>query len=509
MKNNEDVSISAYGLKAACKAVAKKSLAFLANESGNFVVTFAISGVAILLSAGLAMNYSAAFRYQVELQNATDSATLAAAAVTGTNITQDVRSQAGTDFFKANFDSIPAEIAFDYPDGAVRGTASYNVPAILGKVFGNESIEVGATAVVGLPGDGSVELVFVLDYSGSMYQNGKYISMRNAAIAMIEEFKQSPGKDNIKLSLVPFSEYVFADIDASTIRVVHPSKYGETARACLGSRFAPFATSGDTPNANDENSKWPTIGLSKYFSTAGAEKQEQICTVNKKGESTCEICTTTTNSKGTAKTKCQQVKAEKQASNSLKATQEKAMSAFSISDPECQSYLNNGLMSVPLNTDHDKIIAQLKVAKPVQLTNIALAMDVAWHMISPQAPFTQGEGKTGSKPKRYVVLFTDGAQTVPGYGLGNGNSGTGTGGSDPYTVNQAEENTAVLCDSIKKDAIEIITIAFQLGTGRARNQMQACASRPTYFFETESQGELASIFQEIAGLVSSKLFLRE
>ena len=490
--------------------------AFLRNKRGNFAVTFALVAVPLMLVVGLSLNFVTAFKHKADLQEAIDAATLAAAAETGINVSESQRTAKGIDFFNSNFYVIPATVVFEYPQGAVKGTAYYSVPTFFGKLFGKEKIDVTASALVGIPEDGSMEMVLALDYSGSMNSNGKYISMRDAAIAMIEEFKLSPAKDKIKLGMVPFSEYVLADIDASYIRVVHPSHYGKTARACLATRFSPFSTDGNSPDPNVEDSKWPTIGLPANFSTAssaaGAETQEQLCTT-KNGKETCEICTTTVNAKGKAKTSCSKVGAAKTAAASNKADREKLVSEYALSDPECQTYQDSRLLSVPLTAKHDDLINQLKLAKPVQLTNIALAMDVSWHLISPQAPFTQGEGQTGSKPKRYVVLFTDGAQTVPGYGSGpgngQGNSGRGNGNSDTFTIQQAERNTAELCKKIKADGIDVVTIAFQLGTGNARNQMQACASKPAFFFETQSQGDLAAIFQEITSLASQSLYLRE
>ena len=485
--------------------------AFLQNKRGNFAVTFALVAVPLMLVVGLSLNFVMAFKHKADLQEAIDAATLAAAAETGINVSESQRTAKGIDFFNSNFYVIPATVVFEYPQGAVKGTAYYSVPTVFGKLFGKENIDVTASALVGIPEDGSMEMVLALDYSGSMNSNGKYISMRDAAIAMIEEFKLSPAKDKIKLAMVPFSEYVLADIDASYIRVVHPAHYGKTARACLGTRFSPFSTDGNTPDPNVEDSKWPTIGLPANFSTAssaaGAQKQDLVCTT-KKGKQTCEICTTTVNAKTgeVDKTKCNKVNPEKTAAASNKADKEKSVSEYALTDPKCQTYQDSSLLSVPLTTKHDDLINQLKLAKPVQLTNIALAMDVGWHLISPQPPFTQSEGKAGSKPKRYLVLFTDGAQTVPGYGDG---PSRGNDKNDTYTIQQAEKNTAELCKKIKADGIDVVTIAFQLGTGNARNQMQACASKPAFFFETQSQGDLAAIFQEITSLASQSLYLQQ
>ena len=480
--------------------------AIVRDRSGNFGLMAGILALPIFLAGAFVMNIGMATLNKTELQNAVDAATLAAATVSGTTVTDQDRTNRGTEVFNANFRDIPATIQFAYSNGVITGTGSYKVPLIFGKLVGKETLDVATQAVVPLAKGASIEMVLALDYSGSMRSNNKYVSMRDAAISMLQQFKASDASNMIKVGIVPFSEYVLADIDASYIRVVHPSHHGETARACLGSRFSPFATDGASPDPEDEDSKWPTIGLSDYWQKekkGGPETAELICEINKKGEEECAICTTTVDSKGKSKTKCKKIKMEEKAGKSAAADQEKNQSNYNIDDPECQAYLDSDLLASPMTNNFDALISQLQKAKPVQLTNISLAMDLSWHMISPQAPYTQSQANSAAKPKRYVVLFTDGAQTVPGYGEERGRSGKMV-----FSIAQAEQNTADICTKLKAEGIDVMTVAFQLGTGKARNQMQDCASKKEYFFETSNQGDLAGIFTQIANLTGQGLYLQ-
>jgi Flp pilus assembly protein TadG len=485
-----------------------KAFAFLKDRSGNFALWTAVLSVPILVGLGLAVNYGVAISHQSKLQNATDIATLAAASLTGMGVSDADRTAAGNEAFAANFTELPATIDFEYSGGEVIGTASYRIKNAFGNIMSLESIDVDTQAVVNLPSQSAVNIVLALDYSGSMNQRGKYQAMRDAAIDLVQEFAATTAPDRIKIGLVPFSEYVLADIDASYIRVVHPSHYGETARACLGTRFAPSATDQATPDPLDENAKWPTIGLATYFASeaSSGQNRELICTPQKNGKpDKCEICVTTVDAKGKAKVKCDKVEADQQAGNkdAGKAGQEKNQSTYTLSDPDCVAYQTNGLLARPLTNDHNAVIAQLANARPVQLTNIALAMDVSAHMLSPQPPFTEAVATLADAPKRFVVLLTDGEQTVPGY------AGSGRSGNQSYNIKNADDNTASICEALKADGVTVITIAFDLKPGKGKNLIADCASGSSNFFDANDNAQLAEAFKQISKITQTTLYLKQ
>lgn len=99
-----------------------------------------------------------------------------------------------------------------------------------------------------------------------------------------------------------------------------------------------------------------------------------------------------------------------------------------------------------------------------------------------------------------MVLLTDGAQTVTGY------REEGIGG-EKYTINDAEKNIEDLCQNIKADGINVITVAFQLNSQPTRNRLRNCADSPAYFFEADSNSDLATVFQQIAALTKQEVFI--
>ena len=519
---------------------------FISSTNGNFAVTFSVMLVPLLLVGGLSVDMTRAYMYRSDLQNAVDAATLAAA-IHGDNTSPNTeRTEVGSNFFESDFTEIPATIKFEYPGDAVVGLGEYELPIMFGKLFGKETVKVSVEAVVKIPNAEKLDLVMALDYSGSMNRNGKYQAMRDAAIDLLDELDKSNTDGNIRAGLVPFSEYVLTDINSSHIRVVHPDKYNQTAQACIGSRFAPFAINGSVPAENDENSKWPTVGLNDYWkqaggsgaggSGAGGESSDAICLVEIKGgvenKRKCEVCTINAsfadpddrdewghldlnqrffyddkdNKAASEKDAhkafmkhftddCDKLKDEEAASrrDASDADNEKLVSDYPVDDPQCEAYVDNNLLATPLSADFAAMKAQLQIARPVQLTNIALSLDAAWYqmkntVIDPNA-------------KRFMVLLTDGAQTVPGY------REAGRSNNSKYTINDAEKNTEDLCENIKADDIEMITIAFQLNSQPTRNRLRNCASSPSYFFEADSNSDLATVFQQIAALTKQEVFI--
>jgi Flp pilus assembly protein TadG len=492
---------------------------FSNDAKGNFATTFAMVMVPIFMVLGLTVDMTRAYMYKGDLQNAVDSATLAAAIAGDVAVTDSERTKIGNSFFQTNYDKIPATISFQYPgDGTVIGTGAYKMPVLFGGFFGKDQVEVEVQAVVGIPSEGNLDLVMALDYSGSMRSNGKYQAMRDAAIDLLDELDKSNSNGNIRAGLVPFSEYVLTDINSSHIRVVHEDKYNMTAQACIGSRFAPFAINGSIPDQTNEDSKFPTIGLNDYWKKKGnddAGMTDQVCFLDtKKDELQCEVCSMNVSAdmstvedpwtdkdvfkdwKKANTDKCKKLDKIKNASMRDKqdANNEKASSAYPVDDPQCQAYVDNNLLATQLSSDFSAMKNQLGIARPVQLTNISLSLDAAWYQFK--------NATIGPDKQRFLVLLTDGVQTVPGYRI------SGRSDNAKYTINDAEKNTEDLCENIKDDGISIITIAFQLNDQPTRNRLRGCASSPSYFFEAESNSDLASVFHEITNLTKQAIYLK-
>jgi Flp pilus assembly protein TadG len=164
----------------------------------------------------------------------------------------------------------------------------------------------------------------------------------------------------------------------------------------------------------------------------------------------------------------------------------------------CGTYKNNGLKIRPLTDDLDAVAGQLKAMKPYDFTHIALGAEFGWHVLSNNAPFTEGVPYGDKETKKYMVLLTDGRQTTKVWAA-----------DGSYRPENGEKNLEAICTAAKKN-ITIITIAFDLQDQATKNRLRNCATDPDkHFFIADDNDELASAFQEIKAVITEQAFLSE
>jgi hypothetical protein len=134
--------------------------------------------------------------------------------------------------------------------------------------------------------------------------------------------------------------------------------------------------------------------------------------------------------------------------------------------------------------------------RPGGLTHISLGLEMGWHMISPNEPFTKGVAYNTSGTKKFIVVLTDGAQTTKGHGPNNS-----------YSVGKAENNLVDLCSNVKDEGVYLVTVAFDLGDGATKDRLKNCATNNGYFFDANSNDELAEAFQTVAALIQGSLHI--
>ena len=111
---------------------------------------------------------------------------------------------------------------------------------------------------VNLPDPILIEIALVLDYSGSMNDNGKYSRMTAAARQFIDKVAQDNG-ERTKIGIVPFSEYVLATLPGGMIRGTPVEDANTPMTVCLQNRDYPYSTEDATPTTTIDGSRWPSI----------------------------------------------------------------------------------------------------------------------------------------------------------------------------------------------------------------------------------------------------------
>ena len=197
----------------------------IGNERGTVLAFVAVSLVALLGMAGLALDSGRAYVARAELSRAVDAAALGgAAALRQSQADAEQRIQAlakanGVDPALLNYSfSVNAE-----GENTVSVSASEIVPTTFMRVLGRNQVGVVAAAEATVP---PLDLVLVLDQSGSIAREGAWDDLQNASKDFIDNFSESIDQvglvsfqvragQHVPLSQ-PFRANVRAAIDAMT-----------------------------------------------------------------------------------------------------------------------------------------------------------------------------------------------------------------------------------------------------------------------------------------------------
>jgi Flp pilus assembly protein TadG len=426
---------------------------FLKDTAGNATMIFGLSAIPLFFAAGATIEYLNMSKARTEMQAAVDAAALAAAntyAIGGTTYEATATNYINKNLPKSlKSGTLDVDVNVDPVQNLLKVNASGNVETAFGDIMsfgsGPDASEmasetpskISASATVSLPVFSDYhkgEIALVVDFSWSMHDmvDGvrKYVSMREAAVKLIDDLTQKGVNNDVKFGLVPFSE---------SVRVTMPKYYmnGQSSSAswtkCIEDRKYPYnrqATTPSTTNSSSNKTRWGYYGS--------------------------DLC------------------------------------------GEYQSY---NVTVKSLSTDHAATKAQLNQMYPIGNTHIALGLEIGYHLLTPNAPYTQGVAMDAEDTLKAVILLTDGAQTSAGYGPSN-----------TWSVAAAEANTAALCTALKNANVRVVTVSFDLddvGDAASEQRLADCASGPEYYFNTDNNTELAAAFGVIKNQLAKVMYIAE
>lgn len=242
------------------KAGLARARPFLQDSSGNVAMMFGLMLFIILGGAGVAIDFQRSNLIRTEIGEAGDAALLAAARYKSghpkandselTDIARKVfdsalRNWTGIDIsaFVVTFDSATDIFALDVEGGVE--------PLILG-VVGQKTIDVGTRSEVRMGKPPLLEVAMALDVTGSMNQNGKISTLKNAARDLVKTLLGAEDAD-VKIGVVPFAQYVNVGVAHGTESWIDNPGAGWTG--CVGSRDYPYNV------ADDNFPAWKAPGL--------------------------------------------------------------------------------------------------------------------------------------------------------------------------------------------------------------------------------------------------------
>lgn len=450
------------------------------DQSG---ATALITGLALLLIACAAMtvfDLGNVSSQKAKLQDMLDAAALAAAKVGGDD--EKAIIKAGDDHLKAH---LPADVyknlavSFTPTDKTVVATATAGVDPYFLNMFMDGPVKIAVDSEVTRSVDGSLEVALVLDVTGSM-AGSKIVALKDAAEALVKKITKVDEAD-VRIGVVPFSNYVNVGVS----RRNEPWISGAADKVTTTTKPA-----GCYPDVTQSTScvKWaPSKTCTKYndgvpYQTTcpGACIETKTTYFDPPKKGSCWEETTTTNTEkwsGCVGSPAYPGNVEDKASNVYPAK-------FTTCAPELTR----------LTDKLGPVESAIETLKPSGFTYIPAGLSWGWNLLSPSAPFTDAAAydPKNKKPRKALVLMTDGANTMYVDGAG---SHRYVGDGKPAT--QADKYTAELCENIKKKKIELYTVAFQIDIPAAHAMLQKCATSTGHYYKADSAEDLIKAFEAI------------
>ena len=228
---------------------------FWRDQRGNTAIIFGLAIIPLLALGGGAVDFAHRHKVRGELQSAADTAALAAARIVQVGQMdredwEDVKEEAEraarrllhAAFAQLRIAGTPS-VTIDISEESLNVRANYDVDTAFLGIIGIDKLKAGAFAEVNLPDPILVEIALVLDYSGSMRDNNKYVRMTAAAREFIAKVDRERG-ERTKIGIVPFSEYVLARMRGGFIRGTSAGDANDSMTECLLNRDYPVFSYG-------------------------------------------------------------------------------------------------------------------------------------------------------------------------------------------------------------------------------------------------------------------------
>ena len=248
-------------------AIRQLATGFSRDTGGAVALLAGLAAVPMFLAAGAAVDFYRVDAARAEVQASLDAGALAgAAAKPGTSEAE--RRKIALDTFQANLkegfaDKLEGAPQVSFDDDSLTVSYDGGLPATLLRIGGFNKFNVGASSTVRMNLPARAEIALVLDYSSSMekYSAGqqKYITMRKAAIDMVNGLTNNGKNADVMFGLVPFSHNVYATLPAGYV----VGAGGSSWTGCTYDRQYPHNTTAATPGGSNK-SKWGQAKPTKW-----------------------------------------------------------------------------------------------------------------------------------------------------------------------------------------------------------------------------------------------------
>jgi Flp pilus assembly protein TadG len=512
-------------------AAGERARSFQSDERGVVAVVFAIIFASVFLMAAIAIDYGRTEAELVRVQNAVDSAALAASHRLGLPDQDTAGPQKAAAYFAANIAKHPDvgvldSITLDAAKGEVAAKAKGSMLTSLLKAAGIDNIGFNANSTV-KRGKGTIEVALVLDNSGSMA--GTYIAdLRTAAENLVNVvFTGAEGTDKVKIGVVPFAASVNVGVananaawmDTTGLSPVHFENFvdaktrfellqqmGVAWGGCVEARPAPHDVTDSVPSAgtpaslfvpmfnpdepddaNDGGNSYGNNYIPDYGGSCPAPPSTCLH-YNKKGS-----CTSWSQPPVLTPEEAQARTCKYQGA------------AASGQGP---NYLCDSKAVLPLTDDKSAVISLIQSMQAKGGTNIMEGVMWGWRVLSPELPYTEGRSYGDKDNIKYLIVMTDGENWHQARSNHNKSSyhafgyaakgRLGTTYTTSALIGQMNTKTLAACTNAKAAGIKIFTIAFRLEDNPTTQALLAnCATSATQAYAASNGTALIQAFESI------------
>jgi len=503
---------------------------FSRAEGGGVALIFALSLPVVSMMALASVDLHRASSVRMNLQDALDGATLAAARSGHTDET--LITEVGLATLRANMHAHPNtsliedQVSFSVDaDGIVVATAKAKVETIAASMFLGRDIDVSAGAEV-MRANSRIELALVIDNTGSMRRDGKLRAAQDAASSLVRRLADAaagnPEPDAVRISIVPFSQTVRIGARYQNANWMDGSAQAEgndymfqgganrlalfnrlrtTWAGCVESRPYPYDTLDTSPTSSNRATKFvhyfapdePDVG-NRWNPGAYSDWDRQYSVDNNYLDD------------GLAATR-----ANKDWDKRSRRTQKYDNRA----DFSGERGPNRGCTIEPvsrLTTDYNSLLRSIENMVADGNTNIPMGLVWGWHTLSPNTPF--GDGRPYEEPslKKIAILMTDGENVNDVYSnpnraryagvgyIGEQRLGVGTSSSGEQRRSAMDDRLAELCRNMQGRNITLYTVGVGVDS-RTQTLLRNCASTRDNFFNVNGASGIADAFDSIAGSI--------
>ena len=422
---------------------------FLGDRRGNFAVIFALTLIPIAVAAAASVDISRAYIVETRLKAALDAAALAVGTASGLS-SGEVQALAQA-YFDANYPAdvlgVPGTVSVSDSLTAVDISVSAELPTVMMGLVGIDSLDVVAVSQVMRHGK-KLEVVLVLDNTGSMNNDGRMTVLKAAAKDLIDTVSAAAiTSGDVRIGIVPFS----TDVNVGTA------------------------------NKNADWLKWSWL------------LPTETCTTSGKGKRKTTTCTQDVRNVSQGSWKGCVVDRD-EPYDVLISPPVAGSDATLFPANQNDKYNNQCSLRplVPLSTNFSMLKTEIDNMTGGGGTNTTIGFVWGWQMLTHGALLSNALAPDPNELDKVMVYLTDGDNTYNRQGIGSCNGIEHCPGAD--------ERTAQVCTNIREAGIQVYTIRLINGNAAL---LRDCATNPSMYYSASAASDLTDVFKSIAQALSN------